>query len=167
MIAQIIVHVKRSYGTNEVPACDGWDASEKRAGPHADGSALVLRPHDCRRAFASEHLDNDTPIHVIQALFGNASPDTVMVYAKLYPATLIDEYRKTVGAACADFHGPDSLRAPNAAEWAEFARRVELRDMASTCARSRPASTAPAAWSASAAAPPNPNAAPHRCSRAC
>ena len=52
-----------------------------------------------------------------------------MVYAKLYPATLIDEYRKTVRAAYADFHGPDSLRTPNAAEWQEFARSVELRDM--------------------------------------
>jgi DNA-binding transcriptional ArsR family regulator len=37
--------------------------------------------------FASEHLNNNTPIHVIQALLGHASPDTVMVYAKLYPAT--------------------------------------------------------------------------------
>jgi len=163
VIAQIIVHVKRFYGTAEVPACDGWDAREKRAGPHApyllqgaghpsqiaysqvrnrlarlsrdagarraDGSELVLRPHDCRRAFASEHLNNNTPIHVIQALLGHASPDTVMVYAKLYPATLIDEYRKTVRAAYADFHGPDSLRAPDAAEWREFARSVELRDM--------------------------------------
>ena len=27
----------------------------------ADGSSLVVRPHDCRRAFASEHLNNNTP----------------------------------------------------------------------------------------------------------
>ena len=178
VIAQIIVHVKRFYATSEVPACDGWDASEKRAGPHApyllqgaghpsqiaysqirnrlarlsrqrrrraDGSALVLRPHDCRRAFASEHLNNNTPIHVIQALLGHASPDTVMVYAKLYPATLIDEYRKTVRAAYADFHGPDSLRAPDAAEWREFARSVELRDMGThLCALDRARGAEPA-----------------------
>jgi hypothetical protein len=48
--------------------------------------------------FASEHLNNNTPIHVIQALLGHASPDTVMVYAKLYPTTLVEEYRKTVRA---------------------------------------------------------------------
>jgi hypothetical protein len=34
---------------------------------------------------------------------GSASPDTVMVYAKLYPATLIEEYRKTGRATYRDF----------------------------------------------------------------
>ena len=95
----------------------------------SDGSELVLRPHDCRRVFASEHLNNNTPIHVIQALLGHASPDTVMVYAKLYPTTLVEEYRKTVRATYLDFHGPDSLRAPDAAEWRRFAQTLELRDM--------------------------------------
>jgi integrase len=62
----------------------------------SDGSSLVLLPHDCRRVFASEHLNNNTPVHVIQALLGHVSPDTVMIYAKLYPGQLIEEYRKTV-----------------------------------------------------------------------
>jgi integrase len=95
----------------------------------SDGSELVLRPHDCRRVFASEHLNNNTPIHVIQALLGHASPDTVMVYAKLYPTKLVDEYRKTVRATYLDFHGADSLRAPDAAEWERFSETLELRDM--------------------------------------
>ena len=163
VIGQIIRHVKAFYGSGEVPACDGWDSREKRAGPHApyllqgaghpsqiaygkirsrfarlsraagarhsDGSELVLRPHDCRRVFASEHLNNNTPIHVIQALLGHASPDTVMVYAKLYPTTLVEEYRKTVRATYLDFHGADSLRAPDAVEWERFAETLELRDM--------------------------------------
>ena len=53
-------------------------------------------PHDCRRVFASEHLNNNVPVHVIQALLGHATLDTIMVYAKLYPTTLIEEYRKAV-----------------------------------------------------------------------
>ena len=57
---------------------------------HAGGSPLVLLPHDCRRVFASEHLNNNTPVHVIQALLGHASPDTVMIDAKLYPSQLIE-----------------------------------------------------------------------------
>jgi integrase len=95
----------------------------------ADGSALVVRPHDCRRAFASEHLNNNTPIHVIQALLGHASPDTVMVYAKLYPSTLVEEYRKTVGAVYADHHGADSLRNPTSEEWTAFEASCSMRDM--------------------------------------
>ena len=74
----------------------------------------MVRPHDCRRAFASEHLNNHTPIHVIQALLGHASPDTVMVYAKLYPSTLVEEYRKAVRAVYVDHHGVDSVRKPDA-----------------------------------------------------
>jgi len=62
----------------------------------SNGSPLVLLPHDCRRVFASEHLNNNTPVHIIQALLGHASPDTVMIYAKLYPSRLVEEYRKTV-----------------------------------------------------------------------
>jgi hypothetical protein len=52
-----------------------------------------------------------------------------MVYAKLYPTTLVDEYRKTVRATYLDFHGADSLRASDAAEWERFAETLELRDM--------------------------------------
>lgn len=95
----------------------------------ADGSPLRLRPHDCRRLFASEHLNHNTPLHVIQALLGHASPDTVMVYAKLYPNTLVEEYRKTVRATYADFLGPETLRTPTLEEWREFAASCNLRDM--------------------------------------
>ncbi len=62
----------------------------------SDGRQLVLGPHDCRRMFASDHLNNSTPPHVIQALLGHATIDTVMIYAKLYPSTLVEEYRKTL-----------------------------------------------------------------------
>ena len=103
--------------------------SREAGATRSDGSPLVLRPHDCRRVFASEHLNNNTPIHVIQALLGHASPDTVMVYAKLYPATLIEEYRKTVHATYLDFHGPGSDRVPDAEEWRAFSETLELRDM--------------------------------------
>jgi integrase len=95
----------------------------------SDGSPLVLLPHDCRRVFASEHLNNNTPVHVIQALLGHASPDTVMIYAKLYPSQLIEEYRKTVRSLYNAYYGEDGLKNPTAAEWAAFAASCNLRDM--------------------------------------
>ncbi|MDP8942887.1 MAG: site-specific integrase [Actinomycetota bacterium] len=112
----------------------------------AEGSPLALRPHDCRRIFASEHLNNNTPIHVIQALLGHATLDTVMVYAKLYPSRLVEEYRKAVRGTYEAVHGREALRNPTAEEWAEFSATCSLRDMARTSARWRPASTGPAAW---------------------
>src|SRR5579863_1446431 len=95
----------------------------------SDGSPLVLLPHDCRRVFASEHLNNNTPVHVIQALLGHASPDTVMIYAKLYPGQLIEEYRKTVRSLYNVYYGEEGLKNPTAEEWAAFAASCNLRDM--------------------------------------
>ncbi len=94
-----------------------------------DGSPLVLQPHDCRRVFASEHLNNNTPVHVIQALLGHATLDTVMVYAKLYPTHLIDEYRKALHGVYRAVHGEESFRNPTAEEWAAFTASCSLRDM--------------------------------------
>lgn len=79
--------------------------------------------------FASEHLNNNTPVHVIAALLGHASLDTVMVYAKLYPTTLIEEYRKAVRGSFLAAHGPEALRNPTAEEWQEFSRSCDMRDM--------------------------------------
>jgi integrase len=95
----------------------------------SDGSALALLPHDCRRVFASEHLNNNTPVHVIQALLGHASPDTVMIYAKLYPSHLIEEYRKTVRSLYNAYYSEEGLKNPTAEEWAAFAASCNLRDM--------------------------------------
>lgn len=95
----------------------------------ADGEPLYLKPHDGRRMFASEHLNNNTPVHVIAALLGHADLDTVMVYAKLYPTTLVEEYRKAVRGSFLAAHGPESLRNPSAEEWAELAASCEMRDM--------------------------------------
>jgi Phage integrase family len=89
----------------------------------------VLLPHDCRRVFASEHLNNNTPVHIIQALLGHASPDTVMIYAKLYPSQLVEEYRKTVRGLYNTHHGEDGLKNPTAEEWSAFAASCNLCDM--------------------------------------
>lgn len=95
----------------------------------ADGTVLRLHPHDCRRVFASEHLNNNTPVHVIQALLGHATIDTVMVYAKLYPQTMIEEYRKAVRGLYIAFHGEESLHNPTAEEWTAFSVSCSMRDM--------------------------------------
>jgi hypothetical protein len=64
-----------------------------------------------------------------------------MVYAKLYPATLVEVYRKAVRGLSNAIHGDDSLRNPTADEWGAFAVGCNLR-MARISARCRPVSTA-------------------------
>ena len=53
-------------------------------------------------------------MHVIQALLGHASPDTVMIYAKLYPSHLIEEYRKTVRSLYNAYYSEEGLKSPTA-----------------------------------------------------
>lgn len=43
-----------------------WRVSEAADARNSDGTPLHLQPHDCRRVFATEHLNNHTPVHVIQ-----------------------------------------------------------------------------------------------------
>ena len=95
----------------------------------SDGTPLTLRPHDCRRMFASEHLNNSTPVHVVQALLGHATIDTVMIYAKLYPSTLVEEYRKTLHKVYQAHGGDDAFAAPTMAEWRELDAACVMRDM--------------------------------------
>ena len=81
------------------------------------------------RVFATEHLNNNTPVHVIAALLGHAGLDTVMIYAKLYPDSLVDGYRAAMRGRYSDVYDVDALRVPTAEEWAAFAASCSLRDM--------------------------------------
>jgi hypothetical protein len=68
-------------------------------------------------------------VQVIQPLLGHATPDTVMIYAKLYPGRLVEEYRKALRGAYLQFHGEDSLRNPTEEEWRAFEHGCSMRDM--------------------------------------
>jgi Phage integrase family len=88
-----------------------------------NGTALRLGPRDCRRVFATEHLNSNTPVHVIAALLGHASLDTVMIYAKLYPDTLVEGYRNAMRGLYDTVYDDDTTRTPTPQEWAAFAAR--------------------------------------------
>jgi hypothetical protein len=90
-----------------------------------------------------------------------------MVYAKLYPTTLVDEYRKTVRATYLDFHGADSLRAPDAAEWERFSETLELRDMGTHLCALPAGEHCSRGLVCPAAAPASPRRALSRISNAC
>lgn len=105
------------------------DLSVAAGATHADGSQLQLTPHDCRRAFATEHLNSNAPVHVIAALLGHAGLDTVMIYAKLYPDSLVEGYRAAMRGLYGNFYTADDLGDPDGDEWAAFTASCNLRDM--------------------------------------
>jgi hypothetical protein len=52
-----------------------------------------------------------------------------MVYAKLYPPKMIEEYRKAVRGVYKAFHGEESHKTPTREEWEAFAASCSMRDM--------------------------------------
>jgi integrase len=117
-----------ALNTNTIRGRLRW-VSEQAQARHADGTPLVLTPHDCRRVFASEHLNAHTPVHIIQALLGHATINTVMIYAKLYPDHLVEGYRKAMRGLYLDVYGAEAFKAPTSGEWETFNRDFSLRDM--------------------------------------
>ena len=155
-----------AVNTNTIRGRLRW-LSEQAGAKHTDGEPLILTPHDCRRVFASEHLNAHTPVHVIQALLGHATINTVMIYAKLYPDQFITDYRKAMRGLYTDVYGRDANTIPARQSGPSSPPTAPCGTWAPTSAHCPPESTAPAAWSASAAATPNPRRAPCPSSAGC
>jgi hypothetical protein len=96
------------------------------------------------RALAHRRGERTDHVRHSQALLGHASPDTVMIYAKLYPSQLIEEYRKTVRSLYNAYYSEDGLKNPTTEEWAAFTASCNLRNSTSQlCAGGRTSSPAP------------------------
>jgi hypothetical protein len=106
---------------------------------HVDGSRINA-VDVCRSAITTVHPHEKFDVlHIMislmekfsgtKALLGHTSPNTVMIYAKLYPSQLIEEYRKTVRSLYNAYYGEDGLKNPTAEEWAAFTASCNLRDM--------------------------------------
>ncbi len=59
----------------------------------------------------------------------DAGLDTVMIYAKLYPDTLVEGYRNAMRGLYGAVYNPDQLRDPSSDDWAAFTASCNLRDM--------------------------------------
>ena len=68
-------------------------------------------------------------MHIIQALLGHASPDTVMIYAKLYPTSAHRGVSQDRARSLQRLLRRRRLKNPTAEEWAAFAASCNLRDM--------------------------------------
>jgi hypothetical protein len=78
--------------------------SSGTATQRADGTRLVLRHYDCRRMFASEHLNSNRPIHVIRgsvepchARHGDGLPQAL-------PIEPVEGYRRAPARGRQSFH---------------------------------------------------------------
>ena len=89
-----------------------------------------LSPHDFRRIFTTEAVNNGLPVHIAAALLGHQDLNTTMAYTAIYPQEVFARYQQFIQRR-RDARPVEDYRAPTAGELAEFAdhfgkRRIEL-----------------------------------------
>ena len=115
--AQDVVAVNVVDGVDVIPAAR-----------ELSGVEMSLVGEFSREHFLADALESINERYAV-VLIDTPPVDTVMTYAKLYPTTLVEAYRKAVRGNYESLHGPEALRNPTAEEWAEFTAGCNLRDM--------------------------------------
>jgi site-specific recombinase XerD len=97
---------------------------------HPEFAEIRFAPHDFRRLFATELVNNGLPIHIGAALLGHLDVQTTRGYVAVFEEDIVAHYQQFLDRRRA--RRPEGeYRAPTAAEWSDFQdhfdkRRVEL-----------------------------------------
>jgi hypothetical protein len=97
---------------------------------HPEFAGIRFSPHDFRRLFATDLVNNGLPIHIGAALMGHLDIQTTRGYVAVFDEDVVRHYQEFLDRRRAQ-RPPGEYRAPTAAEMAEFEehfdkRRVEL-----------------------------------------
>lgn len=99
------------------------------------GIGNKLAPHDFRRLFSTDAVNNGLPVHIAAQLLGHKNLDTTMAYTAIYPQDVIDRYQQFIERR-RTLRPTEEYRSPTAAELTEFAAHFGLRRIEmGTCAR--------------------------------
>jgi integrase len=95
----------------------------------SDGRPLSFTPHDMRRIFTTEALQNGLPPHICQLILGHKNLNTTMGYNTVYPEKVITGHRAFI-ARRRQLRPAEEYRSPTDAEWEEFLGHFERRKVA-------------------------------------
>ena len=95
----------------------------------SDGRPLGFTPHDMRRIFTTEALQNGLPPHICQLILGHKNLNTTMGYNTVYPEKVITGHRAFI-ARRRQLRPAEEYRTPTDAEWEEFLGHFERRKVA-------------------------------------
>jgi hypothetical protein len=93
------------------------------------GGPLAFTPHDMRRIFTTEALQNGLPPHICQLILGHKNLNTTMGYNTVYPEKVITGHRAFL-ARRRQLRPSEEYRTPTDAEWEEFLGHFERRKVA-------------------------------------
>jgi len=105
-------------------------ACEEVAADRPQFHGLTFTPHDFRRLFATELVNNGLPIHIGAALLGHASVQTTRGYVAVFNEDLVQHYQLHLTRR-RQLRPPEEYRGLTEGEWNEFedhfdTRKVEL-----------------------------------------
>lgn len=97
---------------------------------HPEFTDVTFAPHDFRRMFATELVNNGLPIHIGAALLGHLNIQTTRGYVSVFEENVIAHYQQFLDRRRAQ-RPEDEYRTPTDEEWRDFQehfdkRRVEL-----------------------------------------
>lgn len=94
-----------------------------------NGLSIIFQPHDFRRLFATEAVNNGLPIHIAAKLLGHVDLNTTRGYVAVYEEEVIRHYQTHLARRRA-FRPGHEYREPTETEWADFAQHFRHRRMA-------------------------------------
>ncbi|MFE2746206.1 tyrosine-type recombinase/integrase [Streptomyces scopuliridis] len=100
------------------------------AATHPEFANVHFAPHDFRRLFATELVNNGLPIHIGAALLGHLDIRTTRGYVAVFDEDVISHYQQFLARRRTE-RPTTEYREPTRAEWTDFQdhfdkRRVEL-----------------------------------------
>ncbi|RKT09865.1 phage integrase family protein [Streptomyces sp. 1114.5] len=105
-------------------------ACQELEATHPEFVGVKFAPHDFRRLFATELINNGLPIHIGAALLGHLDIRTTRGYVAVFDEDVISHYQQFLARRRAE-RPEEEYRRPSPEEWTEFEehfdkRRVEL-----------------------------------------
>jgi len=101
----------------------------------ATGGPLYCTPHDFRRMFITDAVQNGLPPHIAQVIAGHQDISVTMGYKAVYPEEAIRSHLAFL-ARRRSLRPTEEYRIPTDEEWAEFLGHFERRKVAvGTCGR--------------------------------
>lgn len=99
------------------------------AGLSDAGEPIRFTPHDFRRLFATDAVNNGLPLHIAAALLGHLNLDTTRGYTAVFPEHLITAHHAFIERR-RKLRPLEEDRIADADEWAEFEQHFLLRRVA-------------------------------------
>jgi hypothetical protein len=108
---------------------------KKLAATHPEFSQARFTPHDFRRLFATDLVNNGLPIHIGAALLGHLNLQTTRGYIAVFDEDVIRHYQQFLHRRRDDRPG-DEYRPTSDDEWTPFEEHFDKRKVElGTCAR--------------------------------